>query len=156
MAQASLPIVLTDTIQIDTIAVEDSIVPLNDSIVKPLIIDCMPHALVYQDSLITQLMRDKRMGYVRGEHTKDGFRVQIYASNQQQVAKKEATELQQRIESQIEIPIYILSEPPFWKVRIGNFATREDANNYKTLFLQIFPELTGSTYVVSDKIIILQ
>ena len=120
------------------------------------ITDEMPYAIVHQDSLIKQLMSDKRSGYTRGEQLMDGFRVQIYASNQQQLAKQEATELQQRIEPLIDIPIYTISEPPFWKVRIGNFTTREDANEYKNTFLQLFPELTGSTYIVPDKIIIIR
>lgn len=121
-----------------------------------LITEDMPRAVVHQDSTITRLMRDKRVGYVRGEQTKDGFRVQIYASNQQQKAKTEATELQQRIEQVIEVPIYTISEPPFWKVRIGNFENRDDANQYKNVLLKLFPELTSSTYVVPDKIIMLQ
>lgn len=121
-----------------------------------LIMDDMTHAGVHQDPAITQLMRDKRIGYVRGEQTMDGFRVQVYASNRQQEAKKESAELQQRIEAVIDVPIYTISEPPFWKVRIGNFATREEANEYKTLLLQLFPELTSSTYVVPDKIIVIR
>lgn len=121
-----------------------------------LIMDDMTHAVVHQDSAITQLMRDKRIGYVRGEQTMDGFRVQVYASNRQQEAKKESAELQQRIEAVIDVPIYTISEPPFWKVRIGNFATREEANEYKTILLQLFPELTSSTYVVPDKIIVIR
>ena len=138
----SIPIIdTTDTIQL---------------IDAPLIIDQMPHVRIHQDSIITQMMHDKRIGYVRGEQKKDGFRVQIYASNRQQEAKREATEVQQGIESQIDMPVYTLSEPPFWKVRIGNFETREEANNYKTILLQLFPELVGSTYVVPDKIILLQ
>lgn len=127
-----------------------------DSIAVTLIIDDMPYAEVHQDSAITQMMHDKRIGRVRGEQIKDGFRVQIYASNRQQVAKKEASELQLSIEALIDIPVYILSEPPFWKVRIGNFETREEANTYKNALLESFPELTSSTYVVPDKIIILQ
>jgi hypothetical protein len=121
-----------------------------------LIIDDMARVTVHQDSAITQLMLDKRLGYVRGEQIKEGFRVQIYASNRQQLAKKEASELQLRIEALIDVPVYTISEPPFWKVRIGNFETRDSANEYKNTFLQLFPELTGSTYVVPDKIMIIR
>jgi hypothetical protein len=39
-------------------------------------------------------------------------------------------------------------------VRIGNFLTREEANNYRMTFVVQYPELQGSTYVVPDKIII--
>lgn len=136
---------------LDTLVVMDSI----ETTVK-LIIDDMAHVTVHQDSAITQLMLDKRLGYVRGEQIKEGFRVQIYASNRQQLAKKEASELQLRIEALIDVPVYTISEPPFWKVRIGNFETRDSANEYKNTFLQLFPELTGSTYVVPDKIIIIR
>lgn len=136
---------------LDTLVVMDSI----ETTVK-LIIDDMARVTVHQDSAITQLMLDKRLGYVRGEQIKEGFRVQIYASNRQQLAKKEASELQLRIEASIDVPVYTISEPPFWKVRIGNFETRDSANEYKNTFLQLFPELTGSTYVVPDKIIIIR
>ena len=136
---------------VDTLSVQDSI-----HVSVKLIVNDMERVTVHQDSAITQLMLDKRLGYVRGEHTKEGYRVQIYASNRQQLAKKEASELQLRIEALIDVPVYTISEPPFWKVRIGNFETRESANEYKNAFLQIFPELAGSTYVVSDKIIIIQ
>ena len=140
---------------IDTIGAIDS-TAIIDTLLLPLITEEMTHAVVHQDSLITQLMRDKLSGYVRGEQLLDGFRVQIYASNSQQQAKREATELQQRIEDMIDVPVYTLSEPPFWKVRIGNFSTREAANEYKNTFLQFFPELTGSTYIVPDKIIVIR
>lgn len=136
---------------LDTLVVMDSV----ETTVK-LIIDDMARVTVHQDSAITQLMLDKRLGYVRGEQIKEGFRVQIYASNRQQLAKKEASELQLRIEALIDVPVYTISEPPFWKVRIGNFETRDSANEYKNTFLQLFPELTGSTYVVPDKIIIIR
>lgn len=149
----SVSLVALDTLdRLDTLVVLDSLEILDE---VTLITEQMLYAVVYQDSLVTQLMRDKRTGYMRGEHLVDGFRVQIYASNSQQVAKREAAELQQLIENQIDVPVYTLSEPPFWKVRIGNFQTREEANEYKTLFLQLFPEMIGSTYVVPDKIIVL-
>ena len=140
--------------EVDTIVTDTTVVV--DTIVLTLIMDDMSHAVVHQDTLVTQLMRDKRLGYTRGEQILDGFRVQIYASNVQQKAKQEATELQQRIESLVDMPVYILSEPPFWKVRVGNFHTREEANAYKTTFLELFPELIGSTYIVPDKIIVIR
>ena len=154
---AQEPILETGNL-LDTVEITEGLDTLNnkDSIEVILITDNMPNAVVHQDSSIRELMLNKRIGYVRGEQVKEGFRVQIYASNNQQQAKKEATELQQRIENLIDIPIYTLSEPPFWKVRIGNFENREEANAYKNTLLQLFPELTGSTYVVPDKIIVMQ
>lgn len=152
-----LPTVLiaqNDILPIDSILVNDTI--SIDSMHITLIMDDMSNAIVHQDSTITQLMMDKVTGRVRGEQIIDGFRVQIYASNQQQVAKNESLMLQQRIEPLLDVPVYAISEPPFWKVRIGNFKTREEANTYKDILLNMFPDMVGSTYVVPDKITITQ
>lgn len=139
---------------VDTVLDNDT--ALMDSVHVVLITEDMSNAIVHQDSAIIRLMTDKRLGRVRGEQIVDGFRVQVYASNRQQVAKNEALMLQQRIEPLLEVPVYALSEPPFWKVRIGNFLTREDANAYKDVLLNMFPDMVGSTYVVPDKIILVQ
>lgn len=141
-------------IEIDTMMDADTI--LVDSAKVILIMDEMANARVYQDSAIIRMMEDKRVGRIRGEQIVDGFRVQVYASNKQQIAKNEALMLQQRIEAALSVPVYALSEPPFWKVRLGNFKTREDANAYKEAFLNMFPDMVGSTYVVPDKIILVQ
>ena len=143
-----------DILPSDTILHNDTI--STDSVHIKLIMDDMPNAVVYQDSTIALLMMDKVTGRVRGEQIMDGFRVQIYASNRQQVAKNESLMLQQRIEPLLDVPVYAISEPPFWKVRIGNFKTREEANTYKDLLLNMFPDMAGSTYVVPDKITIMQ
>ena len=140
--------------EMDTLIDADT--TLVDSAKVVLIMDAMANARVYQDSAVIRMMEDKRTGRVRGEQIVDGFRVQVYASNRQQVAKNEALMLQQRITSALSVPVYALSEPPFWKVRLGNFKTREDANAYKDIFLNMFPDMAGSTYVVPDKIILVQ
>ena len=152
-----LPTVLiaqNDILPTDSILVNDTV--SIDSMHITLIMDDMSNVIVHQDSTITQLMMDKVTGRVRGEQIIDGFRVQIYASNQQQVAKNESLMLQQRIEPLLDVPVYAISEPPFWKVRIGNFKTREEANTYKDILLNMFPDMVGSTYVVPDKITITQ
>jgi hypothetical protein len=126
-----------------------------DTIEVVLLKDMMNNAIIHQDSMIDRLMLDKRLGRQRGLQELNGFRVQVYSSNQQQVAKNEAISLQQDLKDKLDYPIYIISEPPFWKVRIGNFLTREEANTYKELLLVQYPNLCGSTYIVPDKITIL-
>ena len=161
MAQDVLPFSLSDSLerqdttllQLDTMLIDTVAVDTLDVV---LITDEMPNAIVHQDSSLVRLMQDKLLGRVRGEQVVDGFRVQVYASNVQQVAKNEALILKQNIAEVLEIPIYAISEPPFWKVRLGNFRTRDEANAYKEIFLTQFPEMVGSTYVVPDKIIIIQ
>ena len=86
----------------------------------------------------------------------DGYRVQIYSSNQQQTAKGEALDLETRLKNKISQTLYVQYLPPFWKVRIGDFRTYEEAKEYKKLFVQQYPDLMGDTYIVRDKIQVMQ
>jgi hypothetical protein len=143
----------------DTLLVADTIVTDSvtaDTITVELLTDVMTNATVHQDSLIRQLMLDKYLGIERGTQEREGFRVQVYSSNSQQVAKNEALKLQQELASKLDYPVYTISEPPFWKVRIGNFLTREEAIEYKNALVKQYVELQGSTYVVPDKVIVTQ
>ena len=116
------------------------------------LVDLMENAVVHQDSAISQLMMDKYLGIERGVQEVSGFRVQVYSSNVQIQAKNEAMLLHQELSKQLTQAIYIISEPPFWKVRVGDFRTREEANAYKETLLKLYPILQSSTYVVPDKV----
>ena len=139
---------------VDSVFVGDSVV-VEDTLQAVLLTDVMENATVYQDSMVRQLMIDKQLGIQRGKVEVDGFRVQVYSSNQQQIAKNESLILQQELEKVLSKTVYTISEPPFWKVRIGNFRTRDEANQYKKTLLDLYPELQSSTYVVPDKVIVL-
>jgi hypothetical protein len=87
----------------------------------------------------------------------DGYRVQVYSSNQQQTAKSEALDLEEKLlKDKINQTIYVQYLPPFWKVRLGDFRTYDEAREYKKLFVQQYPEMMGDTYIVRDKIQVLQ
>lgn len=138
---------------VDSVFVGDSVV-VEDTLQAVLLTDVMENAIVYQDSMVRQLMIDKQLGIQRGKVEVDGFRVQVYSSNQQKTAKNEALLLQQKLEKSVNTTIYTISEPPFWKVRLGDFQTREEAVVYKNELIVQFPELQSSAYIVPDKIII--
>ena len=134
--------VLHDTMALDT----------PDTTEVLLLVDLMETAVVHQDSAIYQLMMDKYLGIEHGVQEVSGFRVQVYSSNVQIQAKNEAMLLHQELSKQLTQAIYIISEPPFWKVRVGDFRTREEANAYKETLLKLYPILQSSTYVVPDKV----
>lgn len=144
---------LAQEVGVDSVSVGDSVV-VEDTLQAVLLTDVMENAIVHQDSTIRQLMIDKQMGIQRGKVEVDGFRVQVYSSNQQKTAKNEALLLQQKLEKSVNKTIYTISEPPFWKVRLGDFQTREEAVVYKNELIVQFPELQSSAYIVPDKIII--
>lgn len=145
----SLDTMLLDSLYTDTLQVVDS---LQQDTLHTFILDDMPNVLVHQDSAITLLLEDKSYNRQRGQHQVSGFRVQVYASNTPQVAKNEALDLYETLSSQVNMPVYVISEPPFWKVRLGDFLTREEAVEYKNQLNVLFPHLQGSTYVVPDQV----
>ena len=119
------------------------------------IFDSLPGVQIIQDSTMTVLLDEAVYGK-REMVEIDGFRVQVYSSNQQQTAKGEALDLETRLKDKISQTLYVQYLPPFWKVRIGDFRTYEEAKEYKKLFVQQFPDLMGDTYIVRDKIQVMQ
>ena len=119
------------------------------------IFDLFPNVEIIQDSTMTVLL-DEAVNGKREMVEIDGFRVQVYSSNQQQTAKGEALDLETRLKDKVSQTLYVQYLPPFWKVRIGDFRTYEEAKEYKKLFVQQFPDLMGDTYIVRDKIQVMQ
>ncbi len=121
-----------------------------------LITDSMPNVHVYQSDAVWKLLREKSTGASTQLVEVAGYRVQIYSSNHQQLAKQEALRLEKDMQSKIDLPIYVSYAPPFWKVRVGDFATYVEAQDFKNEFVRQFPELMGDTYVVRDQVTIRQ
>lgn len=118
----------------------------------PAILTDMPNARVMQDSMVTLLMQEKIAGVTRGVMEMQGFRVQIYSSNTPTTSKQEAMRLEQTLSDSVDVPVYVLYTPPFWKVRLGDFRTMEEARTYKDTFVVAFPNHAAETYIVRDKI----
>ena len=119
------------------------------------LLDLFPGVQIVQDSTMAVLL-DEAVNGKRELVEIDGYRVQIYSSNQQQNAKGEALELEVRLKDKINQTLYVQYLPPFWKVRIGDFRTYDEAKEYKKLFVQQYPDLMGDTYIVRDKILVMQ
>ena len=119
------------------------------------LLDLFPGVQIVQDSTMAVLL-DEAVNGKRELVEIDGYRVQVYSSNQQQSAKGEALELETRLKDKINQTIYVQYLTPFWKVRIGDFRTYDEAKEYKKLFVQQFPDLMGDTYIVRDKILVMQ
>lgn len=132
-----------------SVSADDSIPP------RPSIFDDMPGVQVRQDSAVQTLLHT--MVYGTSAVTEiDGYRVQIYSSNRQQTAKAEALQLEKEVSDKVAYPVYVLYMTPFWKVRIGNFRTFAEANAFKAQFVSQCPDRQGDTYVVRDKIQVVQ
>lgn len=113
--------------------------------------------VVISDPSIDRVLLDKINNIHREQVTIQGYRVQVFSSNRQKTAKAEAYKMEKLVkESQIETPVYVLYNPPFFKVRLGDFRTMEEAQAMLEEVVRVLPQLQAETYIVRDQIQVIQ
>ena len=107
----------------------------------------------HQDKRIEQLFLD-RQALGNGEDI-NGYRVQVFSSNIQQTGKSEAFRIKALVEEKFpKKGVYESYSSPFWKVRVGDCRTREEAQELLTELTKNFPSMRHEIYIVPDKIIV--
>jgi hypothetical protein len=108
--------------------------------------------IIHQDKRIDKIIADNTAGAGAVTH---GYRVQVFSSNAQRTAKDEAFAIERRLrEAFPDLGIYVSYSSPFWKVRVGNFQTSNEARQFSEEILALFPRLKSTTYTVRDRIIV--
>ncbi|MDR1884083.1 MAG: SPOR domain-containing protein [Prevotella sp.] len=80
-----------------------------------------------------------------------GFKIQIFSGNNQQHSKREAESKQALVKSAFpELETVVDFPSPFWRLRAGNFVSREDAEEVLKEMKKTFPSFGREMYVVSD------
>jgi hypothetical protein len=79
------------------------------------------------------------------EEIVQGFRIQVFASP----SIDEAASMKNSVEIMVDDSVYVVYDPPVYKVRIGNYLTRLDANKMLSFLLERgFPD----AWVVADRV----
>jgi len=105
----------------------------------------------HQDQRIDQLFLDRQM--IRAGVETQGWRVQVFSSNVQQTARAEAFRIKALVENSFpEIGVYESFTAPFWRVRVGDFLSREEAEQKRTELRRAFPAIQREMVVVRDMI----
>jgi len=82
-----------------------------------------------------------------------GFRVQIYSSNAPKVSKDEAFKLEAEVKEKFpDLGTYISFSSPFWRVRVGDCKTQQEANVLLESLKKEFPDIRDRFYVVKDEV----
>ncbi len=119
--------------------------------------DMEEDVVVISDPSIDRVLLDKINNIHREQVTIQGYRVQVFSSNRQKTAKAEAYKMEKLVkESQIETSVYVLYNPPFFKVRLGDFRTMEEAQAMLEEVVRVLPQLQAETYIVRDQIQVIQ
>lgn len=116
--------------------------------------DSVTHATVriHQDKRIETLLANKKFS---NQTTTNGFRVQVFSSNVQQTAKNKAFNIEKQIQEAFpDLTVYVNYTSPFWKVRVGDFKSKSEAQVFKSQLIDSFPIMKSEIYIVPEQIII--
>lgn len=84
-------------------------------------------------------------------YTGPGYRVQVFSSNNFKTAKTDAYNIEKQLKSVFpEQQVYVTYASPFWKVRVGNFRTADEAQKLRSEIINLFPALRKDTYAVRE------
>ncbi|MDE5929711.1 MAG: SPOR domain-containing protein [Muribaculaceae bacterium] len=83
---------------------------------------------------------------------RSGFRIQIFDSNTRG-ARDEAQSRKRSVESRFSrMKAYVTFDSPYWRVRVGDFHTRAEAEHALTELRRSFPGYGASFRIVRDRI----
>lgn len=99
---------------------------------------------VYQDSTVAFLLK-KNSELTELKQNMPGYRIQIYYGTDRNKANEIRTEF---IRDHIETEAYMVYHQPNFKVRIGDFKTRLEAQKAMQLFSAFYP----GSFIVKDEI----
>jgi SPOR domain len=139
-AKAQTPAEVTDSIPTDSIRIDqdDRIEQLLD---KKITIQTVVKTKT-DLPVSTRHVREDKWGRV----TMPGFRVQVLNTTDRALVYTQKAVLYQRFPSQ---KLYVIAQSPFFKLRMGNFSSKAEADKYKKMLSPMYP---NGVYVVPDTI----
>ena len=82
-----------------------------------------------------------------------GYRVQVFSDNNSRRAKAEARSMAGNISEKFpQYRTYVIYNSPFWRLRVGDFETIEEANDAATEIKVAFPSYRKEVRVVRDRV----
>ena len=117
---------------------------------------------VYEDESITHIL-GRPMGPPRTIYTDAegsvryykmrGYKVQAFSGNNQRTSRDEANRKQSQINQLYpDQETVVLFESPFWRLRVGNFETRGEAEEVMQDLRASFPSFGREMYIVVDEV----
>lgn len=82
-----------------------------------------------------------------------GFRAQVFSGNNQRKSKDEAFRKEKEIKELFpDLPTYVTYTAPFWKLRVGDFRTHEEAYHVQRMLMEAFPAYKKEMYIVKEEV----
>ena len=100
----------------------------------------------------TSVSTNSTSSNVSAPASKSGYRIEIYADNNR-AAKTEAANRKARVQARFpQYKVYQVFESPFWRVRLGDFRSRNEASEVLEELKRAFPSYSPFLRVVRDRI----
>ena len=82
-----------------------------------------------------------------------GFRAQVFSGNNQRKSKDEAFRKEKEIKDLFpEVPTYVTYNAPFWRLRVGDFRTHEEAYRMQRQLMEAFPTYKKEMYIIKEEV----
>jgi hypothetical protein len=82
-----------------------------------------------------------------------GYRVQVFSGNDQRTSKDEAFRREKEMKELIPgIPTYVTYNAPFWRLRIGDYGSQEEAFYVQRQLMQDFPRYRKEMYIIREEV----
>lgn len=82
-----------------------------------------------------------------------GYRTQVFSGNNQRKSKDEAFEKEKMVKELFPtVPTYVTYTAPFWKLRVGDFRSHEEAYHMQRLLMTAFPSFGKEMYIVKEEV----
>lgn len=112
--------------------------------------------IVAADVNSTETFEDESAADTRSSvahRVKAGYRIQVFDDNNVRTAKQEARNRQHQIEMRFpEFKTYVSFNSPYWRVKVGDFRSRGEAESAMAEIKYAFPALARQIRIVRDRI----
>ncbi len=97
--------------------------------------------------------QDKKSDNTKARRPTVGYRVEIFADNNARTAKSQAIARRRKVSARLpQYPSYLVFESPYWRVRVGDFVSRSEAQSAMSEIRRTFPAFSHDLRVVRSHI----
>ncbi|MFV0397271.1 MAG: SPOR domain-containing protein [Bacteroidales bacterium] len=111
---------------------------------------------IHQSESIKKLVGTPMPSIKEGESnvlTTAGYQIHVFSGNKQRASKDEAYSKEERIKTAYpEHVTYVKYNAPFWRLRVGDFRTYEEADELLRDMRRQFPDFAKEMFIVREEI----
>ena len=82
-----------------------------------------------------------------------GYRIEVFSGNNQRTSMAEAQDKASQIKNRFnDIPTYVTLSAPFWRLRVGDYITYEEAFSMMSKLVEAFPAFRREIQILKDEV----